>query len=299
MVQLGTFLGDSSEYGRVLIKLAQTQDRMAIEQTQLASNLKMTFITTIDSNVADYVDYQKSLEKLESRRLDFDAKLNKAQKAKREKLDMEEEIRTAQEKYEEALSNTSDAMIKVHSSDEEQLNSLKEMIELYASYHEKCLCALQELQSALQGNDFSKSMESVRNSVMESSINSPSRLKASSRIMSGRSSVQNLSNRNSIHSISSSRDSFHNAPHKNNMTSSRDSLHNVMKPTVLSQISPAPQFDVVKASQQILAGPANTDSQRHAINRNSPSEVETRRKIVVAIYDFEAEGPNELTSNVI
>jgi hypothetical protein len=42
-------------------------------------------------------------KKLENRRLDFDAKLNKIQKSKKESADLEDECRMAQRKYEETL----------------------------------------------------------------------------------------------------------------------------------------------------------------------------------------------------
>jgi hypothetical protein len=40
---------------------------------------------------------------LESRRLDYDAKLSRVQKSKKEKPELEEELRAAQYKYEETV----------------------------------------------------------------------------------------------------------------------------------------------------------------------------------------------------
>lgn len=55
-------------------------------------------------------NYQALKKKLENRRLDFDAKLNKLNKSKKENPALEEEMKTAQFKYEETLRDVQTVM---------------------------------------------------------------------------------------------------------------------------------------------------------------------------------------------
>ena len=50
-------------------------------------------------------DYSQLKKKLENRRLDYDAKLNKLNKSKKEKPGLGEEMNTAQAKYNETLAD--------------------------------------------------------------------------------------------------------------------------------------------------------------------------------------------------
>ena len=55
-------------------------------------------------------DYDALRKKLENRRLDYDAKLNKFNKSKKEKPGLEEEMKTAQKKYNETLADLESLM---------------------------------------------------------------------------------------------------------------------------------------------------------------------------------------------
>lgn len=52
--------------------------------------------------------------KLENRRLDYDAKLNRLQKSKKEDPILEEEMRIAHKKYEESLAAAEDLMLSLN-----------------------------------------------------------------------------------------------------------------------------------------------------------------------------------------
>lgn len=54
--------------------------------------------------------YNVLKKKLNNRRLDYDAKLNKVQKSRKEKPEAEEELRTAQFKFEESMSDMKSLM---------------------------------------------------------------------------------------------------------------------------------------------------------------------------------------------
>ena len=62
-------------------------------------------------------EYDKLNQKLENRRLDFDAKLNRVHKSKKENPELEEETRVAQGKYEDSLTHITEAMIQLNSND--------------------------------------------------------------------------------------------------------------------------------------------------------------------------------------
>jgi hypothetical protein len=55
-------------------------------------------------------DYDSMKKKLENRRLDYDAKLNKFNKSKKDKPGLEEEMKTAQKKYNETLADIESLM---------------------------------------------------------------------------------------------------------------------------------------------------------------------------------------------
>jgi hypothetical protein len=58
--------------------------------------------------------------KLENRRLDYDAKLNRLQKSKKEKPELDEEMRVAQQKYEETLGELEQLMISLNDREVKQ-----------------------------------------------------------------------------------------------------------------------------------------------------------------------------------
>lgn len=64
-------------------------------------------LMTLSSSMNDYATLKK---KLESRRLDYDAKLNRLSKSKKEKPGLEEEMKTAQKKYHETLNDVENLM---------------------------------------------------------------------------------------------------------------------------------------------------------------------------------------------
>ena len=65
----------------------------------------------------EHKEYERLVAKLENRRLDFDAKLNKVQKSKKENAALEEEARATQAKYEETLQVLTQKMLELNSQD--------------------------------------------------------------------------------------------------------------------------------------------------------------------------------------
>ena len=67
------------------------------------TRVKDEFLDGVNAVTADIKLYQALKKKLESRRLDYDAKQNRVQKSKKEKPELEEEMQAAKQKYEETL----------------------------------------------------------------------------------------------------------------------------------------------------------------------------------------------------
>ena len=71
----------------------------------------------LNDSLEGHKEYAKLETKLENRRLDFDAKLNKINKSKKENTVLEEETRAAQAKYEETLEVMTQKMLELNSQD--------------------------------------------------------------------------------------------------------------------------------------------------------------------------------------
>lgn len=73
---------------------------------------------------ASMKDYAALKKKLEMRRLDYDAKLNKLNKSKKEKPGLEEEMKTAQKKYQETLGDVEELMATFAQREARQLTDV-------------------------------------------------------------------------------------------------------------------------------------------------------------------------------
>lgn len=76
---------------------------------------------------------------MESRRLDYDAKVNRLQKSKKEKPEWDEEMRVSQTKYEETLADLEKIMISLNTREEEQLRELVSFLDAQFQYHSKVI----------------------------------------------------------------------------------------------------------------------------------------------------------------
>jgi exonuclease VII small subunit len=77
--------------------------------------IKAEFLNKLSAYLADMKNYKHLKGKLESRRLDYDAKLNRLQKSKKEQPQLEEDMRAAAQKYEETLAELETIMISLNS----------------------------------------------------------------------------------------------------------------------------------------------------------------------------------------
>ena len=103
MINYGSTLHDESEYGKAVIKFGQAHEQIATTQHNFATSIQAGYMGEISKIILENKEYTRLKSKLENRRLDFDAKLNKVQKSKKENSVLEEETRVSQAKYEEVL----------------------------------------------------------------------------------------------------------------------------------------------------------------------------------------------------
>jgi flavin-binding protein dodecin len=90
-------------------------------------------------------------QKLESRRLDFDAKLNRVQKTKKESTVLEEETRVAQSKYEDTMADLTEKMIEMNAKEDEQYIALMHLVDSEVKHYQAVLEVLLKLQTDLKG----------------------------------------------------------------------------------------------------------------------------------------------------
>lgn len=87
--------------GVALANLGQTETQIALLQDEFANTIKTDYICVLEQGLQHYKDYYALKKKLESRRLDYDAKLSRLNKSKKEKPEWDQEMQAAKAKYEE------------------------------------------------------------------------------------------------------------------------------------------------------------------------------------------------------
>ncbi|KAK9456325.1 hypothetical protein V1511DRAFT_487226 [Dipodascopsis uninucleata] len=139
------FVADST-YGQALLRLGVANQKMARVQEQYVDRINRTFVEGIEKSLAQFKDFQNSRKRLESRRLAYDAALSKVQKVKREDARLEEEVRNQRIKYEEAGDDVVRKMSGIREAENENLMDVIEFFEAQCDYYEKCNDILQDLR---------------------------------------------------------------------------------------------------------------------------------------------------------
>lgn len=97
----GGEFSDDAALGIALHHFGQAQSDVANLQEDFADSMKYTYLDKLDEGLQQFKEYQQLRKKLESRRLDYDAKLGRLQKSKKEKPELEQEMQAAKIKYED------------------------------------------------------------------------------------------------------------------------------------------------------------------------------------------------------
>lgn len=85
-----------------MVGFGQAQSRLGDYQEDFSNAMKTEYLDKLEEGMNQFKEYQALRKKLESRRLDYDAKLTRLQKSKKEKPELEQEMQAAKIKYEES-----------------------------------------------------------------------------------------------------------------------------------------------------------------------------------------------------
>ena len=127
-----------SEFGQCLSQLGRANERIARMQETYVANATSTWIESTERSLAQMKEYQKSKQKLESRRLALDTAQVKLQKSKREDFRAEEELRSQKAKYEESNEDVYRRMFDIKEAEADSIADLTGFLEAELTYYDRC-----------------------------------------------------------------------------------------------------------------------------------------------------------------
>ncbi|KAG9508576.1 Endophilin-A [Fragariocoptes setiger] len=141
--------GEDSPYVRSLMETGEAFKQMAEIKYALEDDIKQDFLEPLVLlQSKDLRDVVHHRKKLESRRLDFDCK--KRRRAKGASIP-DEEIKMAEDKFEESFNLASQGMHNLLQNDVEQISQLSALVESLRDYHKQCGTIFESLSEKLSG----------------------------------------------------------------------------------------------------------------------------------------------------
>ncbi|KAI8997625.1 hypothetical protein BDB01DRAFT_771772 [Pilobolus umbonatus] len=138
---------DKTNLGAALINYGQVQSKIAGYQEDFATGMRSEYLDRLDDGLQQFREYQILRRKLESRRLDYDAKLGRLQKSKKEKPEWEQEMQASKMKYEETEYDLVQKMASIQEFEDKHCDGLHTLLELQIEYFSQ---SLEELKRAKQ-----------------------------------------------------------------------------------------------------------------------------------------------------
>lgn len=138
MIQHGEDFDSDSEFGRCLISMGRTNDRVARYQESYVANATSGWLESLERSLAMMKEYQAARKKLENRRLAYDASLSKMQKSKKEDFRVEEELRSQKAKYEESSEDVLRRMQDIKEAEADSLADLGQFLDAELEYYDRC-----------------------------------------------------------------------------------------------------------------------------------------------------------------
>ncbi|KAI9320445.1 hypothetical protein BX666DRAFT_1851746 [Dichotomocladium elegans] len=126
---------EDSPLGAAMNHLGELESRVAMLQEELANILKDDYMGTLSVGLHEYKEYLALKKKLESRRLDYDAKSSRLQKAKKERPEWEQEMQASKIKYEETEYDLIQKMIYLQDYEDTHLEAIHRLLEAQYMYH--------------------------------------------------------------------------------------------------------------------------------------------------------------------
>ncbi|ORY97659.1 hypothetical protein BCR43DRAFT_563071 [Syncephalastrum racemosum] len=140
--------GDDSLLGSALMSYGQAESRIAMLQEDYLNAVKEDYMETLERGMQEYREYLNLRKKLESRRLDYDAKLSKLQKAKKEKPELEQEMQASKMKYEETEYDLIQKMMYLQDFEYEHFESLRRLLDAQHAYYSSAVELLDGVRSS-------------------------------------------------------------------------------------------------------------------------------------------------------
>lgn len=167
MLQQSRIQNDSSEYGTLLLspfpliflgmllsKLSEMELNFSIFQMEFTSRIKQGFLFQMDMILKNIESYQNLKKKLENRRLDYDAKLNKMNKSKKHDPSLEEDVKVSKFKFDESVKDVEKSMVTFMEKEDLLLESLIDFADAQIEYVSSSYKTIEDLKKFIQDNQF-------------------------------------------------------------------------------------------------------------------------------------------------
>ncbi|CAJ0879947.1 10492_t:CDS:2 [Entrophospora sp. SA101] len=289
----GEEIGSEADYGVALVNFGTANEKIANTQVEYISRIREEFLLGLEDYIKDLKHYQVLKKKLESRRLDYDSKLNRVQKSKKEKPELEEEMRAAKEKYEDTMDDITNKMLKLDESEDQYLRELTAFLDAELDYHKTCYDILNDVKKDWVESPPKRNVrqKSKRRKATSDSNNSNSD--------GGEEKNRHSDDDASIRSYSSySRSKGKKTTSRRTSTIQKNSKSdNLSVPNKLtrsksasSESSSVKSYDAINKSQSKKSGKSTTTT----TTSSSPTST-SKKKQVKALYSYEGTGDDELT----
>lgn len=283
MLTYGKKLGEECLFGGALVEMGEALKQMADVKYSLDDNIKQNFLEPLHHlQTKDLKEVMHHRKKLQGRRLDFDCK--RRRQAKGSNI-ADDEIKTAEEKFAESLHLAQMGMFNLLENDVEQISQLTTFAEGLLDYHSQCTEILKTIAETLQ----EKKEEAASRPKVEFVPKTLSDLNIEGVSVADGYNGTNMNHFNALNNHNSSNNLNYGSNHynQNHPTNGAYQFKRPAPKTVpVKQMPPPDPFDPWSFPQASpLPSPMKSPA-RTPLNR---------QPCCVALYDFDAENPGELS----
>ncbi|CAO3599156.1 unnamed protein product [Absidia cylindrospora] len=291
----GSAFADDAALGVALINLGQTEARIALLQEDFANIVKGGYIDVLEQGSQHYKDYNALKKKLESRRLDYDAKLSRLQKSKKEKPEWEQEMQSAKMKYEESEYDIIQKMVSLQEYENDHCMALSQLMEAQFNYHQQAADMINELRNHMPSPGTNRSGRPPMAPITRSSTNGStnSSLTASSALTptNGHGSSDDYFGA-PLSSPSPALKSNQRLP--GSRQPSVDNLNRLRRAPSHSSVASYNSDDQLQQQQQLSSSPSRLPPPIMPRRKSSAGSKKLRK----AVYDFQGEADDELSFRI-
>jgi len=146
----GSF-AEESPYAEALSKTGEAFEEMGGVLQETEAKMSECFLQPLTQTLeGDFKEWQNQKKKLESRRLDYDAKNTKLKNSKGPNNELENEVEVARNKFDETLRSLQELMTKIHTDNEqEEIERLLALVDVQQAYFAKGLEIFTSLKEQL------------------------------------------------------------------------------------------------------------------------------------------------------